>query len=460
MPEYMGYNFSGWYTDSELTKKYEPKEADSFEGTVTLYAKYDAATDTPYIVKYWQQNIENNEYTLVENDTESLNGTTGAQTQAVAKVYDGFFQRDGEVTQKTISADGKTEVNIYYDRNTITYTFDPYGGNWDGSTELITLKGRYGSKVMNKPQEPKREYCTFKGWSDTIPNSTYNWDDLKFDWDPKIVTVPETFGTKDINYFAKYEGQWKRTEQITIMPPGTPGSGGIDATYVLFGDYIQTKKTDEVVVDRRIRNETYHQIISEGIEYLGSDGSYYVHNSEKYCKIGPLKWRVITINYDGKGNTLLLAENIINVSSFGSTNNYKDSTIREWLIGTFLEDAFSENARNLIIETCVDNNEDTKDKVFLLSENEVKSYCFINTDDIDAARKRLPTDYLTTRTIINKWWLRSPVSNNYYNDKIVGVIMDDGSIETQFNSITISNNKNGVVPAIVVKLPVQSGEAQ
>ena len=73
-----------------------------------------------YTVKHWQQNLADDQYTLVEADTETLSGEAGGTTAAVAKTYTGFTAQS--FNQTTIGEDGKTVVNIYYNRDLKGYT--------------------------------------------------------------------------------------------------------------------------------------------------------------------------------------------------------------------------------------------------------------------------------------------------------------------------------------------------
>lgn len=64
-----------------------------------------------YIVEHYQKDSGADTYTQVHTDT--LTGTTGAQTEAEAKTYAGYAAL--EFSQEEIAADGSTIVKIYYD---------------------------------------------------------------------------------------------------------------------------------------------------------------------------------------------------------------------------------------------------------------------------------------------------------------------------------------------------------
>ena len=117
-----GYYFAGWYADMELQRVATFPHI--MTADITLYAKWLENTNTPYTVFHFLQDTNRSTYTL--KDTESLMGATSAATIASAKNYIGFTAKT--FVQKTISADGSTVVNIYYDRNEYTVTFDANSG--------------------------------------------------------------------------------------------------------------------------------------------------------------------------------------------------------------------------------------------------------------------------------------------------------------------------------------------
>ena len=104
---------------------YEAQEFSQVEITedpkalVEIY--YDLQTAT-YTVHHWKQKaVGSLDYEEVTDDADELVGIVGADTEAVAKTYEGFAAPDS-VTQETVKADNSTVVNIYYDIQTATYT--------------------------------------------------------------------------------------------------------------------------------------------------------------------------------------------------------------------------------------------------------------------------------------------------------------------------------------------------
>ena len=272
-------------------------------------------------------------------------------------------------------------------------------------------------------------------------------------------------------------------------------------TYVKFGDWPQTRKSDDVMVNTEI------DLTRGGLDFsVGTDGNYYVKRDSDYYKVEPIEWRVLTENYNSTGNALLLAEKILAsyISYYpvknstrtheGKTiypNNYEHSQIRAYLNGLgylykaddssnqiekteyknngFLQSAFT--ATDAIQTTKVDNSADsalylydseanseerkllaqdyasntTNDKIFLLSRKEMSNsdYGFGDIQTSISARIRVKTDY--TANVYNGRWLQrspSPVRPHYiyYND-------EDG--ESAWN-LDCNIEYFGIVPALCV----------
>lgn len=227
----------------------------------------------------------------------------------------------------------------------------------------------------------------------------------------------------------------------TVLPAGTDGSIGKSGKYVLFGDWPQTIKAENVTV-----NESKYVVVGAHTYYKGSDGCWYIKimenkasgyegprgfrysdgtkvqnkykKSYRYFKVEPIKWRILTSNYNGTGKKLLLAEVALTCEPFNDTwgdyaqfeaidgshyyftldvtlrqlkdgsyiqhNNYEHSRIRAFLNGIaylqgdenayvkgtppvtrtndefvgrgFLQTAFSPEAQSKIATTTVDNS--------------------------------------------------------------------------------------------------------
>ena len=83
-------------------------------------------------------------------ENETLYGTTGAQTSARAKTYNGFTVR--AITQETIKGNGATIVNIYYKRNVYEVKFYRRTSGFSGWSEMTnkTISAKYGANIRDQ----------------------------------------------------------------------------------------------------------------------------------------------------------------------------------------------------------------------------------------------------------------------------------------------------------------------
>ncbi len=286
----------------------------------------------------------------------------------------------------------------------------------------------------------------------------------------------------------------------------------VDKDTILFGSYPQTEVTDSTLkatlnslagtiptssnaynwtsygyyISGSTSNYMWYIDIEEGGEkyrgvYFTSYRPYYPTNSSStsntyqddngykasniyWFKYEPISWTILNEN---NGTALILCDMIIDSQQFdydGSySNNYAESTIRKWLNETFLNTAFNELQKEIILTTKVDNSvastgyssnpyacENTEDKVFLLSYKELTTYLTTN-----ASRMKKTTDYAqaqgaytsTSSSYLGNgyWWLRSPGSSNsnYARHVYYG----------GFNySFIVYYTDRGVVPALQIQL--------
>lgn len=172
-PTRQGYDFLGWFTAQTDGAQVREDDRVAITAGQTLYAHWTEGA-VNYTVKHYQQNIEDNEYTEVEADRQTLSGITNQTTAAAAKTYTGFTAQP--VTQQTIKADGSTVVEIYYDRLTYTVTW------MNGENTLKTDTGvKYGAKAAYTGTDPTKtevgHTCIFTGWNTAADGSGAAWTD-------------------------------------------------------------------------------------------------------------------------------------------------------------------------------------------------------------------------------------------------------------------------------------------
>lgn len=297
-----------------------------------------------------------------------------------------------------------------------------------------------------------------------------------------------TMPANNVTVKATFEAVPTASGAYTPLAKGTDGSVGTSGTYVTFGLWPQTIKTDNVTVDESCESKT----VGEFTYYKGNDNQWYAKVSDKYYKVEPIKWRVLATEYNGKIKNLLLAESVLIGRCYGENKTiYQNSEIRKWLnsnentdavsdhnsSGGFFKTAFTGGEQSKIVALSIDNSVrstypdsdssyheniyasdiPTTDKVFLLSCREVtkSDYGFADSDVKDKNRIRQATDYAKAigepyRISGGKyvsWLLRSPkvIYNSnagYFTRSIVG--------EEGYVSGSGYNPSFGVVPALYV----------
>lgn len=165
----------------------------------------------------------------------------------------------------------------------------------------------------------------------------------------------------------------------------------------------------------------------------------------------PIEWTVLDV---ADGKALVISRYGLERTRYYHSNEdvtWETSDLRAWLNGKFLENFFTEEEREAILVTEVDNGpgqgysgwstdggNDTQDRVFLLSCAEANRFFGVTPDDHENIRARvLPTGYaVRSGTWIGtelteeggnagQWWLRSPGSKQ----TLAAIVATDGSLD-------------------------------
>ncbi len=161
-PTRTGYTFSGWYKEAGLTNGWN-FSSDTVTEDITLYADWDVNTNTAYKVEHYQQDITGSGYTKYETDNKT--GNTDTIATAVAKSYSGFSENTSHasrVASGNITGDGTLVLELYYDRDIFTVSYESN----EGSSVSDTTGVRYEATI-SAPTSPTRAGYTFEGWYKT-----------------------------------------------------------------------------------------------------------------------------------------------------------------------------------------------------------------------------------------------------------------------------------------------------
>jgi hypothetical protein len=218
------------------------------------------------------------------------------------------------------------------------------------------------------------------------------------------------------------------------------------------------------------------------------------YNTSKvyWFKYEPISWTIITEDTSAK-KALVFCDMIIDAQAYDVDGNadYYDSSIRKWLNEVFLNTAFNEMQRGVILTSLVDNTDqliadypsgnnstvkkgtDSEDKLFLLAKAELKNgtadkYNYLGNDYSfsETVRKKTPTDYAESQGAYSDekynssndtdsvaqgwWWTRTPSSegnaskDGYYAHRI----KPDGT----FHNLKVCQTAAGVVPAMWINI--------
>lgn len=174
-----------------------------------------------------------------------------------------------------------------------------------------------------------------------------------------------------------------------------------------------------------------------------------------------IEWIVLAKDID---KMLVISDKAIDCkpyhSSYGNTT-WEECSLRRWLNDTFVNEAFTTEEQEKILTTNVtadanpdydtDPGNDTEDKVFLLSIEEVNRY-FNN----DSERQCVPTEYAKANGAFTYkidgttncfWWLRS---QGGYSNKSASVVNSDGTVSKYCNAV--DDNRDCVRPAMWISL--------
>ena len=401
---------------------------------------------------------------------------------------------EGVITKYDFIGWDKSLVNITVD----TVFVAQYGSNeyyevkfvnYDGSVLYTTSTFNGGNVTFNAPNPVRPQEAngtniksyTFTGWDKSLTNitqpttitalySTYSFTGYKvtfLDNDSSELysyyfeenknayyplETPFSYDSENVRLFIGWSNSLENiTGELTVTAKYQTIKRGQN------GEYPQTKVTDEALIASLNRID---DINSKG--YYEYGGEQYEKNYGTYYKIEPIHWRYL----DSDGSSLfvtseyLLSNQKFNKNSY--SNNYKNSTIREWLNSDFLNKAFTDDS--YIITSTVDNSESTTgytpnshvcettyDKLFLLSYQELynSEYGFTSNQ----ARSCKATDYATSSYCSTKpqyfncgpYWTRSPRPQDSSTPNFVDF---DGRLLYNMGTSAKANWAYGVRPAL------------
>ncbi len=377
--ERAGYTFSSW-----------DKTFNKVKGDLVITASWIINLDTAYTVNHYQQNVLDNEYTLI--DTENLTDATEAIVTPAVKEYTGFIS---PVTQTaTVLGDGSLVVEYYYDRNVYTVTFNGNGGTLVSGEETQQVK--FGGSAV-APTYEKVGY-TLDGW------------DVEFDNVTESITVNAIFTVNtDTAYTVKHYKQngseytLADTENLT----GTTGESVTPAVKEYAGFISPATQTLTILADGSLVVEYYYLDITLNI---------------------------FTITFNGNGGTLVSGEEV-------QTVNYGQDAVAPvyekvgYTLSGF-DKAYTNVSGSITINAVWTANTDTPYKVEHYKQNIADNgYTLTETNNLLGT-----TDTTIAPAVMSYTGFTTPVTQTV-------TVLGDGSLVVEYyydrNVYTVTFNGNG-----------------
>ncbi len=207
--------------------------------------------------------------------------------------------------------------------------------------------------------------------------------------------------------------------------------------------------------DIELNGEKYHRMsfYDNQMQNPDADKQHYqwttTYEHYHFFKYEPVKWRVLK----AEGNqVLLLSDIVLDAQTYNKQEEvtWENSDVRTWLNGEFFNRAFTSGEQADVIETDTENN--TADKVFLLSEEEAsdknlgfnpKGYLPCETryskSSTYAKAKGVKFGTEEPATGIGSWWIRTPAGKSVSRGQIVSM---GGSIKLNIVGVGVRVSLN------------------
>lgn len=239
-------------------------------------------------------------------------------------------------------------------------------------------------------------------------------------------------------------------------------SGDYESAYILLKD-ISYKDSKEKCADIKTK---YKQFLAVGDKF-----TFGTYEQDNVTSNGAedIEWLVLAKE---NNKILVISDKVLDFQPYNEKPYYEtrkaitweQCSLRKWLNGSFLNEAFSEEERALIQSTTVsvdkipnyytDPGNATTDKVFLLSYNEVEKYFSDHH-----ARKCTFTAYAKAHGAaagkggVDEWWLRSLTGPDYaaFADASSGALI-------YYSNGYVTSNGGGIRPALWIDLDSTKNE--
>lgn len=177
------YLFDGWYTNPDFSGEQVTEIPAKSYGDKVFYAKWKPAKVTYRVnyYKYYYTSYSNGSYSTYSSTDKvgyayfegmrddfydvSIMPETYYDKNGKERDFDYCFRGYTLQNQEPVKITSNAYINVYYEPNTVTVTFDFDGGNIDGKA-VLTYNGKVNHKIYVSSSEPEKEGYSFLGFED------------------------------------------------------------------------------------------------------------------------------------------------------------------------------------------------------------------------------------------------------------------------------------------------------
>lgn len=260
---------------------------------IKAYSKLDTSGNE-YKIEYYHQNIENDDYSLVNTD---IKYSTDEFIEMSPETIEGFTINNNNSIQSGEN-NGSLVLQIKYDRNKYLLEYElGEGGNFSNG-ESYGGQVKYGTPITKPNSNPKRDGYNFAGWDKTIPD-TMPAEDLTITakWETNETTYYVIYHTQMLNDLNMYEvkdenfktftgevGSIKQLDELKISINGykysqeaTDTNGGITEGEIKRGTSFDTSTKFDLYYDLNEYTVTLNK--TTGIKSVSGAAKYYYGES-------------------------------------------------------------------------------------------------------------------------------------------------------------------------------------